>query len=134
MNGVTNGDEEAEPLPSAKPFKISTSVIIQPPLTRRGNGPGLILIVPSGLDLKSHDQTLDPPPFHKWGEEGYSVAQITVVEGKGDKFQTHLKEAIDGLAALKECDSTEKMGFICTLIPLIICCISDSVVQRTTRR
>ena len=134
MNGATNGNEETIPLPSAKPLTISLKVTIQPPLTRRGNGPGLILLVPSGLDLNGHDKTLDPPPLQKWAEEGYAVAQITLAEGDGDKFHTHLKQAIDGLAELKECDSTEKMGLICMHIRLIICPVSDDRVQRTTHR
>ena len=134
MNGVTNGNEDTIPLPSAKPLTISLKVTIQPPLTRRGNGPGLILLVPFGLDLNGHDKTLDPPPLQKWAEEGYAVAQITLTEGDGDKFKTHLNEAIYGLAEVKECNSTENMGLICMHIRLIICPVSDERVQRTTRR
>jgi carboxymethylenebutenolidase len=134
MNGVTNENEETVSLPSPKPITISPNVVIQPPLTRRGTGPGLILIVPSGLDLKGHNKTLDPAPLQKWAEEGYAVAQIILAEGEGEKFQTHLKEAINGLAELKSCDSTEKMGLICTFSWLLVCYFSDDTAQRTTHR
>ena len=134
MNGVTNGNEDTIPLPSAKPFIVSSNVVVQPPLTRRGTGPSLILIVPSGLDLQGHNKTLDPPPLQKWAEEGYGVAQIALAEGEGDKFQTHLKEAINGLAELKECDSTEKLGLICTFSWFLVRYVSDDTIQHTTHR
>jgi len=70
MNGSTNGHDAAVSLPSAKAFNISSSITIQPPLSRRGEGPGLLLIVPEDLDLGSSSKTLDPPPLQKWAEEG----------------------------------------------------------------
>ena len=113
MNGVTNGHEEAIPPPSAKPVTVSSNVILQPPLTRRGHGPGLVLLVPDGLALSGSDKTLDPPPLQKWAEEGYAVAQVTLDESEGDKFQRYLQEATDALSELKECDSTDQIGLIC---------------------
>ena len=116
MNGETNGSNGSEqpvPLPSAKPFTISHNISIQAPLTRRGRGPGLIHLVPVGLNLDSSRQTLDPPPLQKWAEEGFAVAQITLTDGEGTQFEGHLREAITGLAKLSECDSTEKIGLIC---------------------
>lgn len=115
MNGTTSDHEESIPLPSAKPSKVSSSVTTHAPLTRRGHGPGLILLVPSGLDLNGSDKTLDPPPLQKWAEEGYAVAQITLSESEGDKFKSNLQEALDALSKLKECDSVEKVGLICKL-------------------
>jgi carboxymethylenebutenolidase len=115
MNGVTNGHEGIIPLPSAKPIKVSTSITIQPPLTRRGHGPGLALVVPSGIDLDGSDKTLDPPPLQKWAEEGYAVVQIVLAEGEGDKFGSNFEQAVDTLSKLKECDSVEKIGLICRL-------------------
>lgn len=118
MNGETNGtngvnghNEAPVQLPSAKSFSVSDSVLVQPPLSRRGHGPGLILVVPTGLDLRGHEKTLDPPPLQKWAEEGYAVAQITLDDG-GD-LRTALDEAIKALQKLKECDADEKMGLIC---------------------
>ena len=113
MNGVTNGNDDTIPLPSAKPATISSNVVVQPPLTRRGHGPGLILLVPTGLDLSGSDKTLDPPPLQKWAEEGFAVAQITLGEAQGDKFHIHLQEATNALSKLKECDSVDSMGLIC---------------------
>ena len=115
-NGATNGEKQV-PLPSAKPFDVSRNVVVQPPLTRRGHGPGLLLLVPAGLDLNGSSKTLDPSPLQKWAEEGFAVAQITLADGEGQKFQGHLKEAIDGLSKQSECDSTDRMGLICKVAP-----------------
>jgi carboxymethylenebutenolidase len=101
------------PLPSAKPATVSSNVVVQPPLTRRGHGPGLILLVPTGLDLSGSEKTLDPPPLQKWSEEGFAVAQITLGESEGDEVKIHLQEATNALSTLKECDSADKIGLIC---------------------
>lgn len=112
-NGTNGHHEEPVPLPSAKPFQVSESITIQPPLSRRGHGPGLILLVPAGLDLNGHSKTLDPPPLQKWAEEGYAVAQITLAEG--GELKARLDEALEALKELKECDADEKMGLICEI-------------------
>lgn len=113
MNGHTNGNS-APGLPSAKPFNVSNDIVIQPPLSRRGNGPGLLLLVPEGLDLNGSSKTLDPPPLQKWAEEGWAVAQLTISEGSsGDGLRIQLKEALKALSDLKDCDSIEKTGLIC---------------------
>lgn len=75
-----NSDNEtsAPPLPNAPLVTISPSCIIQPPLTRRGTGPGLIVLLPDAKDIEpSLHKHLDPEPVQKWAEEGYGVAGIT---------------------------------------------------------
>lgn len=118
MEGGTKGanghKEDSVKLPSATPYNITSNVIIQPPLSRRGHGPALIVVVPSDVDLSSHAKTLDPPPLQKWAEEGYAVAQITL-QGDGD-FRDELNQAVEALEQLDSCDSNEKLGLICTSI------------------
>ncbi|KAK3722444.1 hypothetical protein LTR37_002436 [Vermiconidia calcicola] len=120
MSGHVNGvnGEEVVPLPSAKPFNVSSTVTIQAPLTRRGYGPGLVLVVPSDLDLQGSDKTLDPPPLQKWAEEGFAVAQIKVADGESSKFGSYLQDATSGLQELSECDSTDKLGLIAYNAPV----------------
>ena len=119
MNGHSNGihgpekPEKPVYLPSARPFDVSSNVVIQPPLTRRGHGPGLLLLIPTGIDLEGSDKTLDPPPLQKWAEEGYAVAQIILEEAQSSTFERHMQDAIATLSELKECDSTESLGVIC---------------------
>ena len=116
MNGATNGihnDDDDVHLPFAKPFTVSPDVVIHAPLTRRGHGPGLVLLVPSDLDLSGSSKTLDPPPLQKWAEEGFAVAQITLTDGEGSEFEAQIQDALTSLSDLKECDSVDSVGLIC---------------------
>ncbi|KAH0379854.1 NTF2-like protein, partial [Aureobasidium melanogenum] len=57
----------------------TSSIIIQPPITKLGQGPGLILLVddPAASQITSSD-CLDPCPRLKWAEEGYIVAELMI--------------------------------------------------------
>ena len=96
--------------PSAHCFEVTPQLSIQPPLSRRGNGPGLVLVVSAALDLSRHDKTLDPPPLRKWAEEGYAVAQILVSDGVAD-VAGQLGTAVAELEKLPEC-SGDKFGLV----------------------
>ncbi|KMU74443.1 dienelactone hydrolase [Coccidioides immitis RMSCC 3703] len=89
-------DEEPVPLPSAAPRDISPNITLQPPLSRRGNGPGIIIITSECLELNDSEETLDPPPRQKWAEEGapglpptgqvVRLPMISVVNIRGDRL------------------------------------------------
>ncbi|KAI0475615.1 carboxymethylenebutenolidase [Xylariaceae sp. FL0804] len=94
----------APALPSAPLVPLAPNATLQPPLTRRGHGPGLILITPpershgdiappsaaaatgeeaeaqqtGGDDDTTQQQTLDPAPQKKWAEEGYAVVRVVL--------------------------------------------------------
>lgn len=112
--GSVNEEKAPVPLPSAPPRSISLSITIQPPLSRRGHGPALLLVVPAELDVNASPKTLDPPPLQKWAEEGFAVAQIQVVEDSGSLFQDDVKAALKSLAELNECDKSDSVGLIGT--------------------
>jgi carboxymethylenebutenolidase len=114
MNGHANGPtgEQAVTLPSAQSIKVTEDITIQPPLTRRGHGPGLLLLVPADVNLSGSDKTLDPPPLQKWAEEGYAVAQVGVDGNNDSKCTSKLEMAIDELRKVQECDSVDKIGLI----------------------
>lgn len=57
----------APALPSAQPITLSVNATLQPPLSRRGHGPGLILLTESSSD-SFKNETLDPLPLQKWAE------------------------------------------------------------------
>lgn len=96
--------------PSAECFQVTPDVSIQPPLSRRGSGPGLVLVVPATLDLCRHDKTLDPPPRQKWAEEGYAVAQILIKDGSST-IVDQVGIAIAELKKLPTC-SGDKFGVV----------------------
>ncbi len=96
--------------PSAPCFEVTPLLSIQPPLSRRGIGPGLVLVVSAALNLSRHDKTLDPPPLWKWAEEGYAVAQI-LVNDRVDDVAGQLETAVAELEKLPEC-SGDKFGLV----------------------
>ncbi|KAJ7229019.1 NTF2-like protein [Mycena pura] len=104
--------EQPVALPSAPAINLAAGVILQPPLTRRGAGPGLIALLPpdSTLNLSNKsgdDKPLDPVPVQKWAEEGFAVVGITTGPGS---VQENLKTAVDGLLSLKELDTRDKFA------------------------
>ncbi|KAK8075418.1 hypothetical protein PG997_010081 [Apiospora hydei] len=118
MSSSTNPEKTPVPRPSAPSIVVSPTLTLQPPLTRRGHGPGLVLLVDPSLDLSNrHDKTLDPPPLQKWAEEGYAVAQLKlvpneVVSAGGLLDEEELHQAIQELEELPSCDGARELGFI----------------------
>ncbi|KAI1505114.1 hypothetical protein F5X99DRAFT_416203 [Biscogniauxia marginata] len=120
-------EEPALPLPSAPLVPLTANASLQPPLTRRGHGPGLIIVTPGTDDDDDvagraagdgRPETLDPSPQKKWAEEGYAV--VRVVFGKdnaaaaGWDVETALGSgaAADALVELGSCDVKDKFALI----------------------
>jgi carboxymethylenebutenolidase len=75
---------EATP-PSAPPSYpepqiISPHITLQAPLSRRGKGPGLILVLDHYALIEKSEKHLDPPPLQKWAEEGNKVPSRMLFE------------------------------------------------------
>ncbi|KAF2212815.1 hypothetical protein CERZMDRAFT_97314 [Cercospora zeae-maydis SCOH1-5] len=66
-------------LPETKLEQVAPGITLLNPLSRRGYGPGLIVLVAEtgvqGSSLRIEHGV--PSPVMKWGEEGYSVVEIT---------------------------------------------------------
>lgn len=111
-------ERHAPALPAAAQVRVSRHTILQPPLSRRGTGPGLI-IVQHALDVltaavKATDSpSLDPEPVQKWAEEGFAVAAITLPQGaeKGD-FGDEIIAAATALKVHNSVTNKEKLGFV----------------------
>lgn len=103
-------------LPSAPRVDRHPRVVLQPPLSRYGHGPGLILIRPSHFaECQQVNKTLDPEPLQKWAEESYAVVQISLdAESSGDKdcVLDAAKTAIESLSSLRECDKEDQFGLL----------------------
>ncbi|KAJ5941815.1 hypothetical protein N7516_001983 [Penicillium verrucosum] len=95
---------------------LTPHITIQPPISRCGHGPGLILIRPLCYSTcQQQNKTLDPEPLKKWAEESFTVAQITVDEKSAidiPSLRELLQEAERGLTERLECDTKEKVGLI----------------------
>ena len=112
-------NEQAPLLPSAPLITVSSDLVIQPPLTGRGSGPGVILLLqdPSflGASPVGMRRPLDPEPVQKWAEEGFSVAAVTLSPSSifdQTSAISVLKRAIDGLLQVRELDTRDKFAVI----------------------
>ncbi|TGJ81882.1 hypothetical protein E0Z10_g6903 [Xylaria hypoxylon] len=126
--------EAPVPLPSAPIVQLAGNATLQPPLTRRGYGPGLIVITPgdppslsetvpiigqqeTDNESDSRDfKTLDPLPQKKWAEEGYAVVQLNFGDRQQGKeewdINTALDKAIEALRGLEACNVRDRFGLI----------------------
>ncbi|EGE80311.1 carboxymethylenebutenolidase [Blastomyces dermatitidis ATCC 18188] len=108
-------------LPSAPPQPLRQNVTLQPPLSRRGHGPGLFLLLPSNIALDKTTETLDPPPPQKWAEEGYAVVEVRVpmtvpadadADTSGFSALGSIQLGLEALKGLAECDVKDRFGVI----------------------
>ncbi|CAN9353954.1 unnamed protein product [Alternaria alternata] len=67
---ITPPSSSSQRAPPPLPRTISPSITLQPPLSRRGKGPGLVLVLDHYAAREAKDGCLDPPPLQKWAEEG----------------------------------------------------------------
>ncbi|KAF8165100.1 hypothetical protein B0H34DRAFT_687780 [Crassisporium funariophilum] len=115
-------DEQPVPLPNAPVVVLGPHSRLQPPLSRRGTGPGIIIFLPS-LD-SAPTKSLDPDPLNKWAEEGFAVVAVTA----SDNIPQALSHAVGALQALKEVDIKNKFAII-VYDPALIYAVSEAAVQ-----
>ncbi|OOG00604.1 hypothetical protein ASPCADRAFT_511563, partial [Aspergillus carbonarius ITEM 5010] len=103
-------------LPSAPRVDLGPKTILQPPLSRCGKGPGLVIIRPANAAMYQEKNTsLDPEPLQKWAEESYAVVQITLdlASCSSPSFCSEaLQAATEALIALEECTNKGKFGLL----------------------
>ncbi|GAP92748.1 putative LEA domain protein [Rosellinia necatrix] len=132
---MTDKEETPVPLPSAPLVRLAGNATLQPPLTRRGHGPGLVIVTCGGdllpviSETRSIEQqeegsepesgdpkTLDPLPQKKWAEEGYAVVQLDFQDGNQGSddwdIEIALGRAIEALKSLETCDVKDRFGLI----------------------
>ena len=115
---------QARPPP---PVEISPSLTLQAPLSRRGHGPGLVLVVDHYAAL-AEGESLDPPPLQKWAEEGFAVAQIKVPGKVEDGGEFPLDRAVEALRGLEGCTGVDEKGIG------LVCMSSFGLTGREKRR
>lgn len=102
-------------LPDAPLKELGPGIKLQPPLSRRGHGPGIIVVLPSRLSLRPHAKVglktpLDPDPVQKWAEEGFAVVGVQL-SANSDITET-LAVAIAGLESCPEVDNKGHHGVL----------------------
>lgn len=103
--------EPPTPLPSIQFEELAPGVGLLLPLSRRGHGPGLIILTP---DTTTHLNIIEavPSPLIKWAEEGYAVVEIQ----QQALSAAVIKQAIEALSRCDRCDANSKIGLICMII------------------
>ena len=102
------------PLPSAKLQVLKPGVSLQPPLTRLGSGPGLILFTTDDIYDEEVTQRDDAPTaVLKWAEEGYTVVQISAAAVGKSKIEDLLTEAVKAIERCEACQPKDKVGLVC---------------------
>jgi carboxymethylenebutenolidase len=94
---------------------ISPHLTLQPPLSRLGRGPGLILVLDHYALIEQSEKHLDPPPLQKWAEEGFAVAQVLVPGKVEDGGEFPLERALEVLKNSEGCIWGKGVGLICEL-------------------
>jgi carboxymethylenebutenolidase len=113
---------------SARPIFLAQNAALQPPLSRLGKGPGLLLVVPEEYKAGNQKKTLDPEPCQKWAEEGFVVVEMKV--GADEASSTSIwgaqdvcKKSVEALNNLSGCVVGGKIGVIgIQLLALFIEC------------
>ncbi|PLN74943.1 hypothetical protein BDW42DRAFT_181499 [Aspergillus taichungensis] len=103
-------------LPSAPVVDLGHGILLQPPLSRCGQGPGLVMIRPDNLvGCQQKNETLDPEPIQKWAEESYVVAQVTLdaeTSREPAQVQDRIDRAAQALFSLPQCDHKNYYGLL----------------------
>lgn len=100
-------------LPKTSLQPLASGITVVHPLTRRGKGPGLIVIVSqSGITGQSSLAIENgvPCPVMKWAEEGFTTVEITAAAL--DHVTNALHIALDGLRNSHTIDSKGLVGLV----------------------
>jgi carboxymethylenebutenolidase len=102
------------PLPSAKLQILAPGLSLQPPLTRLGTGPGLILLTtPEIYDEQVAQRDDAPTAVLKWAEEGYAVFQVSIPAVGSSDIATVFVKALHALKHCETCQPKDKVGLVC---------------------
>ncbi|EFW99212.1 lea domain containing protein [Grosmannia clavigera kw1407] len=99
-------------LPEPQLSVVRPGISLLKPLSRRGEGPGLIVLCPDAADSLTITNGV-PWPLIKWAEEGYAVAEIqarAVVDAAAAVTAVH--DALRALSDCNKCAPKAKVGLV----------------------
>ncbi|RDW91815.1 carboxymethylenebutenolidase [Coleophoma crateriformis] len=104
-------------LPKATLVDLLDAVSLLPPLSRRGHGPGLIVLLPKDTPTYLEGGVVCenglPPPLLKWAEEGFAVVQVLETAlGDLTKVNEVFTVAINALRECSECHIEDGVGLV----------------------
>ncbi|OAQ65406.2 lea domain-containing protein [Pochonia chlamydosporia 170] len=119
------------PLPSPKLAELDSGIHILNPLSRRGDGPGIILLTLDYADQLTITNGV-PSPIMKWAEEGYVVVEVQQSALERDCGKA-IAVAIKAIAAHDKCNSS-KVGLVgkdvsMFFVPVVFFSIEQSLTK-----
>jgi carboxymethylenebutenolidase len=102
--------EPPKPVFPPQPQVFAPGLALLRPLTRKGTGPGLIVLV-DDVAAGIHIRNGVPSPLMKWAEEGYTVIEIT--SQAWASFSHPIDECVARLGAPGVCEDPDRFGFVC---------------------
>jgi carboxymethylenebutenolidase len=103
-------DIPPKPLPIAQSKELAPGLSILPPLSRKGSGPGIIILVPDSTAKLLIEDGI-PSPSLKWAEEGYTVVEIRESALTADP-RNLFGRAIQELAQSDTCEPKGSVGLV----------------------
>jgi carboxymethylenebutenolidase len=110
MSKYNDISQPPPPLPTPNLVELEEGLKLLLPLTRRGYGPGIILLTPNTDDPLAIREGV-PSLLVKWAEEGYAVVGIEerALEKGGS---ASLKAALKALSTCEKCEPKGKVGLV----------------------
>lgn len=108
---MTPIQEVPVPLPTIQLVELGPGALLLQPLSRRGHGPGLIILTSGRSSGGAGIQDGIPSPLMKWAEEGY-----TVVELRAQVWTVNhdpIGVALAGLSQSEKCQPKDHVGLVC---------------------
>jgi len=102
----------APPIPSPEHTVVLPGVTLLRPLSRRGEGPGIIILTENYGERSLAIEDGVPAPLVKWAEEGYTVVEIhqdALMDGNANNA---IKLAIEALTHCEKCEPKDKIGLV----------------------
>lgn len=100
-----------QPLPTSELQKVQPGISLLAPLSRRGHGPGLIVLTAASKDQMSIVKGV-PSPLIKWAEEGYTVAQVDASAFERLSGDEIVNAALLALEVCDRCEPKGKVGLV----------------------
>jgi carboxymethylenebutenolidase len=95
-------------------LRIKPGVRLLEPLSRKGIGPGLIILVPDVAGAHADDDVFMqkgvPSSLMKWAEESYTVVEIRPDAAKSNENVLHV--AVQALAECDKCEPRDAIGLL----------------------
>ncbi|KAK7746497.1 hypothetical protein SLS53_002456 [Cytospora paraplurivora] len=98
------------PLPSPELTDISSGISLLRPLSRRGTGPGMIILTLDHNDPLAIRKGV-PSQLMKWAEEGYTVVEIQARALLDDNGHV-IPSAVKALESCEKCEPKGKIGLV----------------------